>query len=207
MNSPQRGFYGRAWWGIARAPHRLLLFAASVHGLLLLLLQLAGLLAGPLALPLLSSVFFYGLAGFVLLGCLLYYLPCWLHTSSIGYGVYGSVYNLGFVGLLLLDGGLISNRSLFMVPGLVLLASAWLFAAHALKWTFRWTLRGNGTLNRSILLLLYLVPLSLLVNTVCLLFSSCLIGASLLLLKDLLLVTLLMLGFIAVFAGFTMQHR
>ena len=111
------------------------------------------------AMPVLSSMIIYGLGGFALLGLVLHFLPAWLNTSDVDYPVYGTSYNLGFIGLLALQIALPTMSSWFIVPGMLLMAVAWLPAGVALKWCFRWTLRGHGSQHRVILVLVYLVPL------------------------------------------------
>ena len=204
MNAPHRGLYGRVWWRIAGAPHRLLLFSATLHALLLLAFSV--LLQIPLSLSLLSSLFFYGIAGIGLLGFLLQYLPRWLDTSPVDYGSYGASYNLAFIGMLVAQLGALYSSMAAIQLGMLLLALAWLVAASALKWRFRWSLRGAARLHRVLAVLLYLVPVSLLLNMGCALFSGCGFSPVLLLFKDLLLLTLLLMGFIAERPGFRMHH-
>ena len=207
MNRPQRGLYSRAWWRIASQPHRLFVFSALVHSLLLLVLYGADLIKLPSAIPVLSTMIIFGLGGFTLLGLLLHFLPAWLNTSDVDYAVYGTSYNLGFIAMVLLQIALLTASSWLIVSGLLLMASAWLPAGVALKWCFRWTLRGHGGGHRVILVLVYLVPFFILFNLGCVIFPSCVISPRILVYKDLLLVTLLSTGFIAAFVGSRMRYH
>jgi hypothetical protein len=114
-------------------PLRLLGLGAAVHGLVLVVLALAGLPPG--SGPALQFALVYGVGGLVLLGALLTYLPRWLQTASVHYGWYGGANLLGLAGLALLEVGLYQGHA-WLAGGALLLLAGWLVATRALWWVY-----------------------------------------------------------------------
>lgn len=153
-----RGILARQWWKIAAHPPRLFVFSALFHtAVLLLLWQLDAVSYQQLSQSSSMPVLFIAIPGGLILGVLFEKLPAILVTSAIDYNVFGTSYNLTFLGILLLEISWFSSSVLAVIAtGLLLLA--WLMAVRAFYWSQQWAKRGPVWLVSSIMWNLYAVP-------------------------------------------------
>lgn len=154
----QRGMLARQWWKIAIHPIRLFIFSALFHSTVLLMFsQLDAVSYQALAQSSAMPVLLIAIPGGLILGILFEKLPGLLVTSPINYNVFGTSYNLIFLGLLLLEISWFSHSVLSVIAtGLLLLA--WLIAVRAFYWSQQWAKRGPVWLLSSIMWNLYAVP-------------------------------------------------
>ena len=153
-----RGILARQWWKIAAHPLRLFVFSALFHtAVLLLLWQLGTVSYQQLGQSSSMPVLLIAIPGGLILGVLFEKLPAILITSAIDYNVFGTSYNLTFLGILLLEISWFSSSVMSVIAtGLLLLA--WLMAVRALYWSQQWAKRGPVWLVSSIMWNLYAVP-------------------------------------------------
>lgn len=150
----EKSALGRLWWRIASQPHYLFTFSTVVHATIYLILLLSNQLAFD-AHIILSSIFvFYGLVGFSILGFLLTQFPVWFKTSAINYLSYAISYNFAFIGLLLIEVGLVFSYVWGLVGGLMLLM-AWLLAVRAIHWSYSWGLGSRQGISKLLMWLLH----------------------------------------------------
>lgn len=150
----EKSALGRLWWRIASQPHKLFLFSAVVHSCIYLILLLTHQISFA-SHTLVSGVFIaHGLIGFSLLGFLIYQFPLWFKTSEISYASYGISYNLAFIGLLLMDTGMVFS-DVWSIVGSSMLVISWLIAIKALHWSYFWSLGARHGLIKLVMWMLY----------------------------------------------------
>ena len=161
ISHSEKSALGRLWWRIASQPHHLFAFSTVVHATIFLVLLLSNQLEFD-AHIILSSIFvFYGLLGFSILGFLLSQFPVWFKTSAINYLSYAISYNFAFIGLLLIEVGLIFSGVWGFAGGLMLLL-AWLLAVRAIHWSYSWGLGSRHGISKLLMWMLYISLLLLL---------------------------------------------
>lgn len=153
-----RGILARQWWKIAIYPTRLFVFSALFHStVLLIIMQLDAVSFQGLSLSSSMPVLIIAILGGLILGVLFEKIPIILATSTIDYNVFGTSYNLTFLGLLLLEISWFSS-SVLSVIATVFLLLAWLMAIRAFYWSQQWAKRCPAWLVSSFMWNLYTVP-------------------------------------------------
>ncbi len=199
-----RGVVSRAWWFIACSPFRLYSFGALFHGLVLLLLSIAGLLSSVSASVYVPAVVLvFGMLGWVALGLILEMFPRWYRTSVTDYSVFGLSHNLAFIALLLLELGMVKG-GIWLPGGLILLALAWLTTLRTIRWIFLWGMGMKTPLLHAVKWLLNSLFMALLIITVLMQFDGVMLGP--LLWLSVLITVALFVSLMAAYSG-QLQHH
>lgn len=150
VNRERPGRVQRWWRPLASSPLRLLAFGAVLHILVIAGLGAGGRLPGGSGAPGLSFILSYGIAGPVLLGFLLTWLPARFRREPVHYATYTTIWFLLLTGLALLEAGWWLGRG-WHVAGALLLLLAWVLALRALHWTVLWVWGPPGRALRLLL--------------------------------------------------------
>lgn len=153
VSRERSGRLQRLWRPLSASPLRLLAVGAALHGVILIALGASGRLPdGPDA-PGVQIATYYGIAGSVLLGFLLTWLPSRFRREAVHYAVYTTIWFLMITGMALLEAGLWQGRGWHAAGAMVLLL-AWVVALRALYWIVLWVWGQAGRLLGGLLLLL-----------------------------------------------------
>ena len=194
MSDVQRGRIARAWWQIAQFPQRLFLFSSLFHSVVLIALLLTSSIRYQNAWLVYSTLIVYGIVGFAMLGALLQNLPRWYKQSAIDYIRYGMIYNMTFIGMILVELGLTVWSSALSL-GLILLVFSWVSAVLALRWKSQWALSIKPFQKLFMLGVLYVFVLSLCSNLLEIVLNLNFVSDTWLIARDMLLPVLLMIGY------------
>ena len=146
----------RAWRRVGGSPQRLLGLLGAVYAVVLAVLALSGLVAGPV----LGFALVYGAVGLPLVGVLLERMPVWANRLPVHYVWYGGAYWAGAVALVLLAVAALWGAPWRWAGGAFLLL-AWLLALHPLHHMRPWVGPESAAKARAAVFTVYAVTASL----------------------------------------------
>lgn len=118
-----RGRLACAWWRVAHSPFRLLLLGTLMQGLLLVVVAASSAAEStPPVIPAIQFILVYGIAGSLIFGTLLNWLPEWFNRSPVEYGWYAITNVLMIAGAAFVVTGLYRGGALGACRSSLLLA-------------------------------------------------------------------------------------
>jgi hypothetical protein len=136
VDNKPKGFWGRLWQWFSHSPLRLLTLSSAIHGALLSILLLLGAMTNHL--QWLAFAIVFGIISLPLAGYLLTKFPEWFRRSGLHYGWSFATFLTGFSALLLIEIGLVTQGSGWLITGTLLLLTAWSIALRGLWWVYKW---------------------------------------------------------------------
>lgn len=146
-----RGRLACAWWRVAHSPFRLLLLGTLMQGLLLVVVAASSAAEStPPVIPAIQFILVYGIAGSLIFGTLLNWLPEWFNRSPVEYGWYAITNVLMIAGAAFVVTGLYRGGH-WVLAGAACYLLAWLVALRALWWVIVWLRGAAGRIGKLLL--------------------------------------------------------